>query len=160
MASRSLENIPDFLCLSERIGTSGQPRAEQFTAIRDAGYDVVINLRPLADALPDERSLVENAGMTYISIPVVWEAPTVEDVAQFFTAMQANDGKRVFVHCALNMRVSAFLYLYRVAREKVAPEQAAHDLHRIWTPNPTWQTLIDKTLAHSLCSDRSPNAQT
>jgi protein tyrosine phosphatase (PTP) superfamily phosphohydrolase (DUF442 family) len=149
MPSNALENIPHFLSLSGRIGTAGQPLAEQIAAIREAGYKVVINLRPLADALPYERALVEDAGMTYISIPVLWEAPTVEDVEQFFAVMEANDDRPVFVHCALNMRVSAFMYLYRIVREKVDPEQAAVDLHRIWTPNPTWQKLMDQVLSAS-----------
>ena len=112
----SLETIPHFLRLSDRIGTAGQPSAEQFAAIQEAGYEVVVNLRPPADTLPNERDLVESSGMAYVSIPVIWDAPTVEDVEQFFATMQANEDKRVFVHCAMNMRVSAFMYLYRVVK--------------------------------------------
>ncbi len=137
---------PDFLRLSDRIGTAGQPQEDQFAAIGQVGYEVVVNLRPLTDALPEERSLVEKEGMTYVSLPVVWEAPTFADVEQFFAVMKANDGRRVFVHCARNMRVSAFLCLYCVIEEKFAPEQAAIDLHRIWTPNPTWQALMERVL--------------
>lgn len=144
MPSDTLESIPDFLGLSDRIGTAGQPSAEQFASIREAGYEVVINLRPPADALPNERALVEGEGMEYVSIPVVWEAPTIENAEQFFAAMQANEGRRVFVHCARNMRVSAFMYLYRVVKQQVAPEVAVRDLHRIWEPNPTWQQLIEQ----------------
>jgi len=147
MSNQALETVPHFLRLSDRVGTAGQPSEDQFAAIRQAGYEVVINLRPLDAALPNEQALVENEGMTYISIPIEWEAPTVENVEQFFAAMQANDGKNLFVHCALNMRVSACMYLYRVIREKVAPVQAAQDLHRIWTPDPTWQRLIDQVLS-------------
>lgn len=138
-----LDSITDFLRLSDRIGTAGQPREEQFTAIQQAGYEVVVNLRPLADTPPREQAIVESQGMEYISIPVIWEAPTVEDVARFFEVMQANENKRVFVHCARNMRVSAFMYLYRVVQERMPAEEAAHDLHRIWEPNPVWQKLID-----------------
>ncbi len=108
---------------------------------------MVINLRPPADALSDEHVLVEGEGIEYISIPVIWTAPTVTDVEQFFAAMQVNEGKRVFVHCARNMRVSAFMYLYRVLKENIAPDVAVLDLHRIWTPNPTWQALIEQVLA-------------
>ena len=146
MTNETLEAIPDFLRLSDRIGTAGQPDAEQFAAIREAGYEVVINLRPPADTLPNERALVEGEGMEYVSIPVVWTVPTVENVEQFSTIMQANEGKHVFVHCAKNMRVSAFMYLYRVLKENVAPKDAARDLHRIWQPNPTWQALIEQVI--------------
>ena len=147
MSGETLDDIPDFLRLSERVGTAGQPAATQFAAIREAGYQVVINLRPPADALPGERALVERQGMEYVSIPVIWTAPTVADVEQFFAAMQDNQERRVFVHCARNMRVSAFLYLYRVIKENIAPDVAALDMRRIWTPNPTWQALIEQVLA-------------
>jgi len=150
MSNQDLEAIPRFLRLSDRVGTAGQPGEDQFAAIRQAGYEVVINLRPLDAALPDEQALVENEGMAYISIPIDWDTPTVENIEQFFAAMQANHGKRIFVHCALNMRVSACLYLYRVVREGVPPVQAAQDLHRIWTPNPTWQKLMDQVLSQQI----------
>lgn len=142
-----LATIPHFLRLSERIGTAGQPDESQFAIIRQAGYEAVLNLRPLDAALPHEQALVEKEGMAYFSVPIVWEAPTVGDIEQFFHVMQANADKKIFVHCALNMRVSACMYLYRVLQEKVEPGQAAIDLHRIWTPNPTWQALMDQILA-------------
>ena len=65
---------------------------------------------------------------------------------EFFAVMQAREGKHVFVHCAMNMRVSAFLYLYRVVTQQAAPEEALGDLYRIWQPNPTWQKLITDVL--------------
>jgi hypothetical protein len=43
----------------------------------------------------------------------------------------------------MNMRVSAFMYLYRTLREHVDPRAALADLHRLWTPNPTWQRFLD-----------------
>ncbi len=146
MSHTSLEAIPHFLRLSDQIGTAGQPTAEQLAIVKAAGYEVVVNLRPAADTLPNECALVEGNGMEYISIPVIWDAPKVEDVEQFFATMQANEGKQVFVHCAMNMRVSAFMYLYRIVKQNVAPEVAAQDLHRIWEPNPTWQNLIAQVL--------------
>ena len=147
MSNQDLEAIPNFLRLSDRLGTAGQPEQDQIAAIRQAGYEVVINLRSLDGILPDEQALVENEGMTYISIPIDWDTPTVENIEEVFAAMQANEGRRLFVHCALNMRVSACMYLYRVIREYIPPVQAIEDLHRIWTPNPTWQKLMDQVLS-------------
>lgn len=152
MSNPSLEAIPHYLRLSDRIGTAGQPSAEQFAAIQEAEYQVVVNLRPPGDTLPNEHALVEGSGLGYVSIPVIWDAPTVADVEQFFATMQANENKRVFVHCAMNMRVSAFMYLYRVVKQNVAPEVAAQDLHRIWEPNPTWRHLIEQVLEQNSIS--------
>lgn len=149
MASPSLDSIPNFLALSPTLGTAGQPTAEQFATLKEAGYAVIINLAlPTSDnALPNEAELVTCLGLTHIQIPVVWESPTREDLQQFFAAMDSHRDRKVLVHCALNMRVSAFVYLYRVLREGVDPAVAQADLHRIWQPNPVWQQFIDQQLA-------------
>ena len=149
MPPDDLSAIRAFLALTERIGTAGQPTAEQFDAVEAAGYEVVINLAlpTSTNALPDEAAVVTSRGMTYVHIPVKFDAPSVDDARRFFEAMDAAAGKKVFVHCAMNMRVSAFMYLYRTVRENLPSEQALHDLHRVWTPNPTWQQFLDTAAA-------------
>ena len=144
-----LEDIYNYLHLSDSIATAGQPTAEQFPRIEASGYQVVINLAlpESANALPHERAIAENLGMQYIHIPVVWEHPTLENFQDFVNAMQANADKPVFVHCAANMRVSAFMYLYNRIYKQVSEEQAQQDLAQIWTPNDTWQQFIQKAIA-------------
>jgi protein tyrosine phosphatase (PTP) superfamily phosphohydrolase (DUF442 family)/ribosomal protein S18 acetylase RimI-like enzyme len=151
--NHSLEDVPHFLRLSDNISTAGQPAEDQIGIIGRAGYEIVVNLRPEADSLPNERAIVEEHGMEYIHIPVVWDAPTVENVEQFFVTMDAHEEKKIFVHCAKNMRVSAFMYLYRIARQNVRPEDAIGDLHRIWVPNSTWQLLIAQVLERQVDAD-------
>lgn len=72
----------------------------------------MINLAPhgVENALVDEESSVLNAGMEYINIPVNFVRPTDRDVNQFAQLMNSLDDKKVWVHCAANMRVSAFMY--------------------------------------------------
>ncbi len=145
-----LDNIYHYLKLSEAIATSGQPTEEQFPAIKEAGYQVVVNLAlpTSANAIPQEGEIVENLGMQYIHIPVVWENPTLENFQDFTNAMEANVDRRVFVHCAANMRVSAFMYLYNRIFKHLSEEQAKKSLHQIWTPNPTWQEFIENIIRH------------
>jgi protein tyrosine phosphatase (PTP) superfamily phosphohydrolase (DUF442 family) len=85
--------------------------------------------------------------MDYVHIPVVWENPTLEDLERFFTAMDALQGQKVFVHCILNMRVSCFVYLYRVIRQGVPEPRAREAMRKIWEPDVTWQAFIDEALA-------------
>jgi protein tyrosine phosphatase (PTP) superfamily phosphohydrolase (DUF442 family) len=92
--------------------------------------------------LPDEATRAAALRMAYHSIPVEWEDPRVEDLRRFLVVMDAARDRRVFVHCVLNMRASAFLYLYRVLREGAADEAAQPDLLRAWQPNPTWSAFI------------------
>lgn len=145
-----MEYIYNYLKVSDSIATSGQPTKEQFPAIKESGYQTVVNLAlpTSANALPNEKKVVENLGMQYVHIPVIWENPTLEDVEQFFNVMKANVNKKIFVHCAANMRVSAFMYLYRRIYEKMSDEEAKKDLDRIWQPNETWQKFIEQVLGH------------
>jgi protein tyrosine phosphatase (PTP) superfamily phosphohydrolase (DUF442 family) len=146
-----MEDIYNFLKISDRIATSGQPTVEQFHAIKESGYQVVVNLAlpESANALPDEKQIVETQGMQYVHIPVLWEKPTIENVTDFFNTMESNADKKVFVHCAANMRVSAFMYLYRRLHENISDEDAKKDLNQIWVPNEIWQKFIEQVMVNS-----------
>jgi len=143
-----LTGIINYLEIDPRLGTSGQPDPEQFPAIKEAGYELVINLLPETspDAIPGEPELVADLGMDYLPIPVIWQQPTSADLAQFFEALRANRDRKVFVHCAMNMRVSAFVFLYRVLVEGLPVEEAEPPMRSIWDPNPTWQEFIEGEL--------------
>lgn len=143
-----LEQLTNYYPISPLILTAGQPTAEQISLVAAAGCQVVINLaRPSSpNALPDEADLVAAQGMDYIAIPVVWEEPTLEDLARFFAAMEANRDRKVFVHCVVNYRVSSFIYLYRVLRLGADPDEAIWDLRSIWEPDETWSAFIDTAM--------------
>ena len=139
--------IQNFLPMGQRIGSAGQPTAEQFTLVAQEGFKAVVNLALATSpgALPDERALVEGLGLEYVHIPVAFDAPRLEDLQQFFAALDRIDG-RVFVHCIANKRVSAFLFLYRVLKLGHPIHDAEMALHRIWQPDEVWQAFIDRAL--------------
>lgn len=149
MSTQSLDGIRAFVRISDSLGTSGQPKPEQFPLIKDAGYRVVINLAPsdARDAVKEEQQIVEGLGLKYIHIPVIWTEPKPEDAEKFFVAMKANKDQKVFVHCIANMRVSAFTYLYRTMQLGVSEDAAQKDLQKIWTPSEPWQKFINTVKA-------------
>jgi protein tyrosine phosphatase (PTP) superfamily phosphohydrolase (DUF442 family) len=144
-----LNSIRNFLQLNERLATSGMPHPNDFGAIRQAGYDAVINLAmPTSDdAMPNEGDLVTRAGMTYIHVPVDFEAPQPIDFERFANIMDTLKKERVYVHCAANMRVSAFVFLHRVLRGTKSRAEAERDLKRIWDPDGVWRQFINDHLA-------------
>lgn len=144
-----MKDILNFVQIRDRLATAGQPTIEQFTQVKNAGYAIVINLAvPTSEgAIANEREIVENLGMQYFHIPVIWEEPTIADFEQFSNIMQTYRDQSIFVHCAKNMRVSAFVYLYRRLNEKIDEEQAQADLLEVWQPNETWQAFISKLIA-------------
>lgn len=144
-----LESIRAFLRLPDGTATAGMPRPEHFKSIAAAGYRTVINLAlPTSDnALPNEGELVAREGMTYIHIPVLFDAPKQNDYERFERAMNAFSSEPVFAHCAANMRVSAFMLLYRVRTGKASRPDAEADMRKIWEPDETWSRFIAANLS-------------
>jgi protein tyrosine phosphatase (PTP) superfamily phosphohydrolase (DUF442 family) len=110
----SLNDITNYVRMADDIGSSGQPSRTQFADIAEAGFQVVINLAlPSSDhAIAEEGSIVTGHGMRFVHIPVDFAAPTALDLKQFIGVMEAFRGSKIWVHCVVNARVSAFLYHY------------------------------------------------
>jgi protein tyrosine phosphatase (PTP) superfamily phosphohydrolase (DUF442 family) len=139
-----VEDIRAFLKVGE-FGTSGMPQPDHFADIARAGYKTVINLAlpTSVNALPHEADLVTRVGMRFVHIPVNFEQPQRRDYELFEQILNAVRPEPVFIHCAANMRVSAFLFLYRIRNNLATPSQAHSDLAKIWTPDPTWTRFIE-----------------
>lgn len=147
LAAASIEQIHQWRPVNDRLATSGQPNEVQLAAIAAAGYETVINLALHDDpryALPDEAGTVAALGMAYVHIPVPFRTPTREHLLAFFNAMDAHAQRKVWVHCAANYRVSAFLGLYRAMRQGQPPAQAFALMREVWQPDATWQRFIDE----------------
>lgn len=142
-ASR-LEDIYNYRPIDERTSTSGQPTGVQFERIREAGFTSVINLAPAAgeNALPDEAGLLGALGMNYVHIPVDFARPTQAKYQEFVAAMGALGKEKIWIHCAANMRVSAFLFRYRTEILGVEKAIARSDMESIWEPFANWEAFL------------------
>lgn len=141
-----MDQILNFVQLTDSIGTAGQPTAEQFPEIAAAGYVAVVNLAvpESHNAVANEGSLVTATGMVYVNIPVKWDAPTLADLQRFIRTMRVFEGERVFVHCAMNMRVSAFMYHYLTVEKGLSPDRARSPILEKWEPkmDAVWQAFL------------------
>ena len=141
-----LAEIYNYEQVTEWLGTSGQPKADQFASIAEAGFAAVINLAlPSSDnAIPNEGSIVTDLGMAYFQIPVVMENPTLDDLKLFLGTMNALDGKKVWVHCVVNARVSAFVYHYLRYSKGFDDKAAKTGLLKKWLPqmNDVWKSFV------------------
>jgi protein tyrosine phosphatase (PTP) superfamily phosphohydrolase (DUF442 family) len=89
--------------------------------------------------------------MTYVHIPVQFAAPTRADLQAFFAAMEAHQGEKIWIHCAANIRVSAFLGLFRVLRQGWPSDRAFELMRGLWEPNEVWAAFIEQMLANPGC---------
>jgi protein tyrosine phosphatase (PTP) superfamily phosphohydrolase (DUF442 family) len=150
----------NYVVVSERIHTAGQPNAETLANLGERGFELVVNLAPPTspDAVAEEGKLVAASGAAYVNIPVNWQQPTTADFDLFSAVMNGARDKQVLVHCQLNMRASAFTFLYRVVHGGVAPEAAFEGLSQVWVPRDQWADFVNSTLAAHGIDYRLPAA--
>jgi protein tyrosine phosphatase (PTP) superfamily phosphohydrolase (DUF442 family) len=155
MKTEDLQQIRNFYRIGHNIATAGQPTIEEFTIVKQNNFDLIINLakKDSPNAISNESSIVAGLGLNYIHIPVDFKAPALSDLQQFFEIMERHRNKHIFVHCALNRRVSSFMFLYRIIKCNLSVLEALRDLHAVWQPDNIWQSFIDTALTHYNVND-------
>ena len=119
---------------SPDLTTSGRLEPHDPARLAALGVKHVINLALAdhAEALEDEARLLAQHDIAYTHIPVPFDAPTREHAAQLRAAMESAQGP-IHVHCIMNYRVSAFLYLQDI-EAGVSPDDARARMTEIWDP--------------------------
>ena len=146
----TVTDIYNFRAIDDKISTSGQPSEAQIRALACEGFKVIINLGLHDDprySLKDEKGIVENLGMVYVHIPVQFDAPREDDLLAFFQAVEMHKEKKIFIHCAANMRVTAFLGLYCAIKRRKAEIEAFKPMRSVWEPNEVWSSFISNMIA-------------
>jgi len=138
----------NYVEVSPEIGTAGMPQPDQLEVIAKAGYGTIINLAPPAEpgSLHREAALAARYGMDYYNVPVEFARPVADDYRRFVEILRQHAGERVYVHCQMNFRASAFVFLYRALELGIDVDRAYDDVLRIWQPAPHWRRFIDDTL--------------
>lgn len=139
-----LASLRAFHKIDDRLLTSGSVTMEQFTDVKRHGVQHVVTLLPGDQS--EEKRRVESLGMTFHQIPVDFRSPAEAQLDTFATLMHSFGSDKALVHCAANMRVSAFVYVYRVTRKNIPKRNALRDLQAIWHPTRQWNGLIRKGL--------------
>ncbi len=146
----TVRDILNFHEMTDDIAIAGQPTVSQLAQVADAGYSVVVNLamHDSDNAIPEEGSVTASLGMSYVHIPVPSDAPTSTHVRKFFNVMDAFEGEKVFVHCVVSGRVSAFINRYMVLRKGASAEQATSPLLQRWLPamEEPWTSIMNLEL--------------
>jgi protein tyrosine phosphatase (PTP) superfamily phosphohydrolase (DUF442 family) len=144
---------PNVRVISPLLVTAGQPDLASLRRLKAEGYDAVISLSPgdSRDAVPDQAEILASQGVEFVHIPIPWQTPETKHLDAMAGAMQRLKGKKVLVHCQMNMRASALTFLYRTIYEKQDPVKAWGDVKPLWTPTNQWGTFIDAQLkAHGV----------
>ena len=130
------------------LWSSGQLSERDIDQLPALGIEAVINLAlPTSPgALADEADRVARLGIAYVQIPVLWEDPKPEQFHQFAAILTAFRGRKVWVHCAKNMRASAFIHLYRRRVLGHTEAEAGFPMREVWSPDTTWRNFIERLM--------------
>ncbi|MEM6485856.1 MAG: protein tyrosine phosphatase family protein [Pseudomonadota bacterium] len=143
--SDELSNIPAFRTVGDRYLTSGQPSERQLQQLSALGITTVINLAPQSlfeNSVVREAEILAENHIAYTHIPVVFSAPTEEDFDRFVGAMRDIDATTTLIHCAANMRVSAFVCRYRIDVMGEPKDRAHAELLDVWWPPAAWREFL------------------
>jgi len=116
------------------ITTSGKLEPHDPERLAAIGIKHVINLAldDHPEALQEERALLTAQGIGYTHIPVPFDAPTRKHLATLAAVLRQDSGP-FHVHCIMNYRVTAFLYL--LDQDAGEPEPTARSrMAEIWDP--------------------------
>jgi len=139
---------PNLVQATATIFTSGQPPAKSLEGLKAQGFEAVVYLAPptVQDAVRDEAKIVGSQGLVFVNIPIVFDKPTERDFETFAAVMKALEGRKVLVHCQVNLRASTMTFLYRATVLKEPPDEAWKAVERIWTPKGPWKRLVEERL--------------
>jgi len=140
--------ILHFVQNTKNIASSGQPEKDEFKHIARAGFKHVVNIamHNSDGALATEGSIVSELGMNYYHLPVLFDNPDKEHLLLFIKLLKILEPDKIWVHCALNFRVSAFLYHYLQLYHGKNQDEARSEIFNFWHPDDKWQAILDLKL--------------
>jgi protein tyrosine phosphatase (PTP) superfamily phosphohydrolase (DUF442 family) len=139
---------PNVVETGPRLVTSGQPDAAALKGLKAAGFDAVIYLVPptAPDAVEGEAKIVASQGLIFVNVPMNFSAPAQADFAVVTSVLKALAGRKVLVHCQVNLRASSMVFLHRAITLREDPRAAFADVARVWSPDPVWKAYIEGLL--------------
>ena len=128
----NVEEIVNYVRVSDAVSTGGQPTMPQVMALGQAGFRAVLNLREDSEFdAPAEAQAAADARLVYIRIPVQGSDPRDGEAEEFLRVTDDRSHDPIFIHCASGNRVGAFWLIRRVLRDGYTFEDAAAEAARI-----------------------------
>ena len=139
---------PNMTVVSPALDTAGQPTADALASLGAQGFGAVIFFAPPTErgVVKEEAEILARQGIAFVTLKIDFERPTERDYDAFAAAMAAQAGKKVLVHCQINLQASSMVFLHRVIVGKEDPDAAYQAVARVWSPPAAWKRFIAGTL--------------
>ena len=140
---------PNVVPIDDHLVTSGQPTRESLAQLGAEGFQAVVYLAPssVEDAIADEADILRGQGIEFVHVPIVFRAPNAAEIDQVAAALDRLAGKKVLVHCQINMRASTVTFLCRAGYRGEDPAKAFESVTQVWVPEGAWKQMVIEVLA-------------
>ena len=141
-------DAPNVVVISDRLVTSGQPTAAALSRLSSAGFQAVVYLAPFTvpNAVSNEAEILQPQGIEFIHIPIPFGNPTADHAKAVSQTLERLGGRKVLVHCEINLRASSMVFLHRATVVRDDPARAYASVTAVWSPSGPWRKLIDDQL--------------
>jgi protein tyrosine phosphatase (PTP) superfamily phosphohydrolase (DUF442 family) len=131
-AFQAVSGVANACQILPNVVSGGQPSANQLKALKEAGGDIVLDLRDPMEPRPvDEAALVRELGMEYINVPV--RAGSLDDRAleHILSVLRGAGDRTVFFHCGSGSRVGGALIPYFIIDQGLEEQDAVDQAMRV-----------------------------
>jgi protein tyrosine phosphatase (PTP) superfamily phosphohydrolase (DUF442 family) len=131
-AKLRIPGIPNAGKINDHLYRGAQPRDSGVAELKKIGITTIVNLRQEDPTqIAAEQKTAESLGIRFVHIPVNgWSTPTDEQIAQFLGIFRDHPLEKVYLHCRYgDDRTGVFVATYRMAFEKLPPDQALKEMY-------------------------------
>ncbi|MGZ8392163.1 MAG: fused DSP-PTPase phosphatase/NAD kinase-like protein [Gemmatimonadales bacterium] len=131
-AFQAVSGVANACQILPTVVTGGQPTADQLKALKEAGGEIVLDLRDPMEPRPvAEAALVHELGMEYVNIPV--RAGSLDDTTleQILEVLRRAGERTVFFHCGSGSRVGGALIPYFILDQGLKEQEAVDQAMRV-----------------------------
>jgi protein tyrosine phosphatase (PTP) superfamily phosphohydrolase (DUF442 family) len=131
-AFQALSGVANACQILPNVITGGQPNAAQLRALKDAGGEIVLDIRdPMEPRVVDEPALVRELGMEYVNIPVGAGSLNDGTLERILAVLRGAGDRTVFFHCGSGSRVGGALIPYFILDQSMEEEDAVDQAMRV-----------------------------
>jgi uncharacterized protein (TIGR01244 family) len=116
-AAGAVPGVRNYTKVDATIACGGALSPEAYTALKEAGYKSVVNVRLATEPgvnIEEAKKTAESAGLVYIHLPFNNAAPDAAALDEFLKAVVKPENLPMMLHCGSGTRVSMFWAVKRV----------------------------------------------
>jgi protein tyrosine phosphatase (PTP) superfamily phosphohydrolase (DUF442 family) len=131
-AFQAVSGVANACQILPNVVSGGQPSANQLKALKEAGGDIVLDLRDPMEPRPvDEAALVRELGMEYINVPVRHGSLDDRTLEHILSVLRGAGDRTVFFHCGSGSRVGGALIPYFIIDQGLEEQDAVDQAMRV-----------------------------